>query len=102
MTPMAAARAYGAIQKQAQSGFAGETAKPTAGASFAHILQQMVDTTAGTTRAAENAMAGHAQGKTELIDAVTAVASAQANLETVISIRDSVISAYQEILRMPI
>ncbi|MGZ3306338.1 MAG: flagellar hook-basal body complex protein FliE, partial [Asticcacaulis sp.] len=43
-----------------------------------------------------------AQGKAELIDAVTAVASAETSLQSVIAIRDQVISAYQEIMRMSI
>jgi len=38
----------------------------------------------------------------ELIDAVTAVSSAETSLQTVIAIRDQVINAYQEIMRMPI
>ena len=42
------------------------------------------------------------EGKAELVDVVTAISSAEASLETVMSIRDQVISAYQEIMRMPI
>lgn len=41
-------------------------------------------------------------GKAELSDLVTAVSSAELTLNTVVAIRDRVISAYQEILRMPI
>jgi len=41
-------------------------------------------------------------GKAELIDVVTAISSAEASLETVMAVRDQVISAYQEIMRMPI
>jgi len=33
---------------------------------------------------------------------VTAVANAQHTLETVVAVRDKVLNAYQEILRMPI
>jgi flagellar hook-basal body complex protein FliE len=47
-------------------------------------------------------MVQQSQGKAELIDAVTAVSSAETSLQTVIAIRDQVISAYQEIMRMPI
>jgi flagellar hook-basal body complex protein FliE len=43
------------------------------------------------------------EGQMMFIEAmVTAVASAQASLETVMAVRDQVISAYQEIMRMPI
>jgi len=38
----------------------------------------------------------------ELVDVVTAVSAAQTSLETVMAVRDQVISAYQEIMRMPI
>ena len=41
-------------------------------------------------------------GKGDMVDVVTAISSAEASLETVISIRDQVISAYQEIMRMSI
>ena len=37
-----------------------------------------------------------------VVDVATALTSAQASLETVMAVRDQVISAYQEILRMPI
>ena len=47
-------------------------------------------------------MTAHANGRAELIDVVTAVASAQSSLETALAVRDQVISAYQEIMRMPI
>jgi flagellar hook-basal body complex protein FliE len=56
----------------------------------------------GASRAAETQMVAHTQGRAELIDVVTAVASAESSLETVIAVRDQVISAYQEIMRMPI
>ncbi len=55
-----------------------------------------------STQNAEQMMSQQAQGKVELIDAVTAVSSAETSLQSVIAIRDQVISAYQEIMRMPI
>ena len=101
MTPMLAARAYGAVQ----NGLSGPNDKGQAksvGGGFSQIMQNTLNETYKTTQVAEQQMASNAQGKTELIDAVTAVSSAQSNLETVIAIRDQVISAYQEIMRMPI
>ena len=55
-----------------------------------------------SSKAAETQMANHVQGKGQLIDVVTAVSSAEASLETVMAVRDQVIQAYQEIMRMPI
>ena len=51
---------------------------------------------------AETQMANQVAGKAQLVDVVTAVSAAETSLETVMAIRDQVISAYQEIMRMPI
>jgi flagellar hook-basal body complex protein FliE len=42
------------------------------------------------------------QGRADVVDVVTAVAETEVLLETVVTVRDRVIQAYQEILRMPI
>ena len=41
-------------------------------------------------------------GKADLTDVVTAVSEAETALNTVVAIRDRVINAYQEIIKMPI
>ena len=51
---------------------------------------------------AENQIKANVAGKAELIDVVTSISAAEASLETVMAVRDQVISAYQEIMRMPI
>ncbi len=43
-----------------------------------------------------------AAGKSDIVDVVTAISAAESSLETVVAVRDQVIQAYQEILRMPI
>jgi flagellar hook-basal body complex protein FliE len=53
-------------------------------------------------KSAETQIAARVAGKAELVDVATAIASAEASLETVMAVRDQVISAYQEIMRMPI
>ena len=100
MTPMLAARAYSSIQ-----GGAMPTATPAAGGGggdFSSVLQNVMGDMTQQTRAAETQMAQAVQGQGSLIDVVTAVSSAEASLETVMAVRDQVIQAYQEIMRMPI
>ena len=46
-------------------------------------------------------MAGIAK-QAELADVITAVSNAEVTLQTVVAIRDRVIQAYQDIMRMPI
>ncbi len=107
MTPLVAARAYGAAIKQMQTIGKDETGGIGGGRAigapdFGKMLQGAIQQTTQSTQHAETMMTQQAQGKAELIDAVTAVASAETSLQSVIAIRDQVISAYQEIMRMPI
>lgn len=69
---------------------------------FGSALAGVLDDAMKTTKAGEQAMAASASGKAELVDVVTAVANAETTLETVIALRDRMISAYQEIMRMPV
>ncbi len=101
MTPLMAARAYGQAIKQSAA-LPDETAATGNAGGFGKMVQDALQNTYSQTRNAENLMTQQQAGKAELIDAVTAVASAETSLQSVIAIRDQVISAYQEIMRMPI
>ncbi len=71
-------------------------------ADFSGLLQNALSGAVSAASSADSAIAASAAGRGDLIEVVTAVAAAQASLETVVAVRDQVISAYQEILRMPI
>jgi len=43
-----------------------------------------------------------AAGKANLVDVVTAVTETEVAVQTLVSVRDKVIQAYEEIMRMPI
>ena len=66
------------------------------------MLKSAMSDVMKSTRTAETQMAAQVHGKAELIDVVTAISAAETSLETVMAVRDQVISAYQEIMRMPI
>ena len=105
IAPFAAAKAYAAIQAQAQglSQAAGAGAADAAhGPGFADMLKGVLNDAVASSRSAEQLMSAQVQGKANLVDVVTAISSAETNLQTVMAIRDQVINAYQEILRMPI
>ena len=99
MNPMAAMKAYAAVQG---GGMPTGGAAPTGAPGFGDMLKDVMGDMTKQTRAAETQMTGATQGRGNMIDVVTAVSSAEASLETVIAVRDQVISAYQEIMRMPI
>ena len=101
VTPLAAMKAYASAQSA--SGVSGIGGVGGAGGSaFADMVKGAIENTVQSSKAAESQMAAQVQGKAELVDVVTAVAAAEASLETVMAVRDQVIAAYQEIMRMPI
>ncbi|MCH7710912.1 MAG: flagellar hook-basal body complex protein FliE [Proteobacteria bacterium] len=73
-----------------------------AGNSFADFVANFVDSAKTAGVAAESATVQAVHGTADLNEVVTAVANAEIMLETVVTVRDRVIQAYQEILRMPI
>ncbi len=105
ISPMIAAKVYQAVQNQtagpAQASTQG-AAPADSGPGFSEILKTAVNDAITTSKHAETQMIGQAQGKVELVDAVTAISSAQTSLQTVIAVRDQVIGAYQQIMQMPI
>lgn len=105
ISPLAAAKAYATTQSQLGIGdLAGQAAQAgdAGGQSFQQVLSNVLSDTVQSSKAAEAQMAAGVQGKADLIDVVTAISSAEQSLETVMAVRDQVISAYQEIMRMPI
>ena len=100
ITPLIAAKAYAAAgQAPALGNVAGAA---SGGQDFGEMLKGVLNDTVQSSKAAEIQIKAGVQGKAEMIDVVTAISSAESSLETVMAIRDQVISAYQEIMRMPI
>ena len=102
ITALDATKAYGAAQKSmgVDPGLGG--AGIAQGGGFGDILKSAMTDVMKSTKTAETQMAAQVHGKAELVDVVTAISAAESSLETVMAIRDQVINAYQEILRMPI
>lgn len=72
------------------------------GESFGELIARSLGDTVQATRQSEQVSMQAVAGQVELNDIVSAVTNAEVTLQTVVSIRDRVIQAYQEILRMPI
>jgi flagellar hook-basal body complex protein FliE len=71
-------------------------------ASFSQMLGDSLKESVGTLRESEALKMESLTGNVELTDLVTAVTNAELTLNTVVAIRDKVIGAYQDIIRMPI
>jgi flagellar hook-basal body complex protein FliE len=97
--PVSAARAY---QQAAQAMQGGGAAAGAVGVDFGNLVQEAIRQAGASANVAENQALAVAAGQADIVDVVTAIAAAETQLQTVIAVRDQVISAYQEILRMPI
>ncbi len=75
---------------------------PESGESFVGMVTDSLKGAAHIGREAEELSLKQITGEADLKDVVTAVANAEHTLETVVAVRDKVLSAYQEILKMPI
>ncbi|HRJ70053.1 MAG TPA: flagellar hook-basal body complex protein FliE [Beijerinckiaceae bacterium] len=93
-------RAASAYQAQGQ---ATSIAPPARREAFADLLAQAVGGAADSGRKADAVRASVAGGqKPDYLEVVTAVAESEAALETLVAVRDRVVQAYEEIMRMPI
>ena len=72
------------------------------GGGFGAMIETMVANTGGALRTAEAAGAAQVAGKGDLVDVVTAIGAAEVALDTMVAVRDRVVSAYQDIMRMQI
>jgi flagellar hook-basal body complex protein FliE len=107
VNPANAAAAYQTIANlgvtpNGASGAGAPAGAPAGGETFGAMLNDALNDAMGTMRAGEEAAAQGATGKADIVQVVNAVTAAELTLETVVAIRDRVIGAYQDILRMPI
>jgi flagellar hook-basal body complex protein FliE len=79
---------------------AGADAAP--GSSFSDLLKQAGTESVKAGDASEKQSLMATAGKANVTDVVEAVSSAEVTLQAVTAVRDRVVGAYQEILRMPI
>jgi flagellar hook-basal body complex protein FliE len=86
----------------------GSTAAPkgsddtSAGPSFGSLLKDTMASVAKTSRQADVQAVAMANGKSNIIDVVTAVAESEVAINALVSVRDRVIQSYDEIMKMPI
>lgn len=71
-------------------------------ASFSDLLKQAGENVINDLQTAESISIKAATGDADLQEVIMAVSNAEITLNSVVSIRDRVIQAYQDILRMPI
>ena len=103
-TSLTAANAYSLAQQLTNQTQSDQTLQSAAAAKpdFGEMVKDGVMGVLDKGQVAEKTATAMVHGKADVVDVVTAVAETEVALETMVSVRDRVISAYEEIMRMPI
>ena len=102
LTPGGAAAAYRANMAAASPAASGTSATNEAGGGFGEALARAVENAVATGHEADRASARGLMGEGSVTDLVVAVGRAELTLQTAVAVRDRVVAAYQEVMRMPI
>ena len=103
-TSLTAANAYNLAQRLTNQTQSEQTLQKAAEnkPDFGAMVKDGVEGVLERGQVAETTAKAMVNGKADVVDVVTAVAETEVALETMVSVRDRVISAYEEIMRMPI
>ena len=106
-SPTVAANAYASLGRMLESGGGigagpGKTSEPGGGQSFGAMLKDAVGSVLDSGRKSDAQSIAMASGKANVMDVVTAVAETDVAVSTLVSVRDRVIQAYEDIMKMPI
>ena len=94
IAPVHAAAAYRAIQTQGNVG--------VEGGGFGATLQRAMEDAVDLGRSADAASTQALLGQGSVTDVVLAISRAEMALQTATTLRDKVVAAYQDVMRMPI
>ena len=104
-SPLAAASTYANIARLTADPGLG-IGRPSGGeggaTGFASMLKDALAAVGETGRKSDMQTQSLANGKANMLDVVTAVAETEVAIDAVVAVRDRVIQAYEEIMRMPI
>ena len=103
-TPLAAANAYASLARLTDPGLGrssalGETRDEK---SFGAVLKDALVAVNELGQKSDMQSKALAAGKSNIVDVVTAVAETEVAVDAVVAVRDRVIQAYEEIMKMPI
>jgi flagellar hook-basal body complex protein FliE len=91
-----------AVGRAAQGDLPGGGAVDSSANDFSMMVKNFTQNAIDKSEMSEQLSAAAAAGKANIDQVVIAVAEAESTLSTVVAVRDKVLDAYREILRMPI
>ena len=103
-TPIAAANAYAKLARLADpgAGLSKTVGDQGAGPSFGSLVKEALGAVVEAGNKSDSQVKSVASGKADMVDLVTAVAESETAIATLVSVRDRVIQAYQQIMQMPV
>jgi flagellar hook-basal body complex protein FliE len=102
-TPSAAASAYANLARMADPGAGlAKTAGASDGPSFGALLKDAIGAVMEAGHKSDVQQHALAAGKANIVDVVTAVSETEVAVGAMVAVRDRVIAAYEDIMKMPI
>jgi len=105
-SPISAAGAYANMARLATDPTAGLSGvgagQAKSDTSFASVLKEAIGAVHETGHKSDVQTQQLVKGQSNMVDVVTAVAETEVAIDAVVAVRDKVIAAYEEIMRMPI
>ncbi len=96
-TPISAAGAYANIARLTSSAGTG-----AGESSFASVLKDAMSSIEAMGQRSDAQSRAMAAGKADMVNVVTAVSETEVAIDAVVAVRDRVIAAYEDIMKMPI
>jgi flagellar hook-basal body complex protein FliE len=97
-----AAQAYANLARLTDAASLAKAGKESAGEGFSALLKEALGAVSQAGHKSDVQAQAVAAGKSNIIDVVTAVAESEVAIDAVVAVRDKVISAYEDIMKMPI
>ena len=103
-SPITAANAYAKLARLADPGAnpLKEGRSDSGGPNFGAMVKEAIGSVIEAGKKSDAQSQAMAAGKANIVDVVTAVTETEVAIEAMVSVRDKVIQAYEEIMRMPI
>ena len=102
-SPITAANAYAKLARLADPGANPLKAGASdSGGTFGKMVTDAITSVAQSGKRSDGLAQSMAAGKANIVDVATAVTETEVAIEAMVSVRDKVIAAYEEIMRMPI
>ncbi len=101
-TASTAAQAYASLARLTDASSLAKVGKESAGEGFGALLKEALGAVSQAGQKSDMQAQAVAAGKSNIIDVVTAVAESEVAIDAVVTVRDKVISAYEDIMKMPI